>query len=553
MTAEQAFEEADVDGDGQLSFDEFKAWYADNQGTAGEVAQVTEQAESWMSLAEVRKLTSLQEYSVEDVFEVFAEQADEEGALSKQSFFECFAHIAEESGNEIDVDRFRIVVDRLFATFDTDGNGSVDFSELASGLSVLCGGSRDEKVEAAFALYDFNGDGFISLDEMTRYLTSVFKVLYETQPGTREQMGVEPEELAAVTAEQAFEEADANGDGQLSFDEFKAWYADNQAGGDDDEEEDQSSESESDDEDDDDDSESDDDDDDDDDSDSDDDDSWMSLQCVRRLTGLQDSTVDVVFEAFADCADDDGLIDASSFRGCFESFMRGSPHCCSVAFGPPQRQRAEQVVQRLFTLFDTDGVGSVDFRELACGTSVLCGGERDAKVAAAFALYDLNEDGFISREEMTLYLTSVFKVLYEIQPGTGQRIGVGVDELAETTTLQCFEDADVDSDGRLSYDEFQEWYSKGGPMPDDDDSEDDSEEVSEDDSKDDEDSDEDDSDDSDEDSETSDGSGEDGDGAAVTMASMRALTKLDCFEVDEVFEILAERAPEGVRACAACV
>ena len=58
-----------------------------------------------------------------------------------------------------------------------------------------CGGSRDEKAAAAFALYDYNGDGVISLEEMTRYLTSVFKVMYETQPGTAERVGVSAVEL----------------------------------------------------------------------------------------------------------------------------------------------------------------------------------------------------------------------------------------------------------------------------------------------------------------------------------------------------------------------
>ena len=112
----------------------------------------------------------------------------------------------------------------MFVTIDqvVEARGiAVDFSELASGLSVLCGGSRDQKAEAAFALYDYNGDGFISLEEMTRYLTSVFKVMYETQPGTAERMGVSAEELAAVTAEQAFVDADLNHDGRLSFDEFQ--------------------------------------------------------------------------------------------------------------------------------------------------------------------------------------------------------------------------------------------------------------------------------------------------------------------------------------------
>ena len=150
------------------------------------------------SLQEARRLTNLQSYSVEDVFEAFAEAADDEGLLSRQAFNSVFRKLIKAGGAIADADKPRIegVVDRLFETFDADGNGVVDFSELASGLSVLCGGSREDKVEAAFALYDLDGDGTISLDEMTTYLTSVFKVMYETQPGTAERMGVSAEELA---------------------------------------------------------------------------------------------------------------------------------------------------------------------------------------------------------------------------------------------------------------------------------------------------------------------------------------------------------------------
>ena len=80
---------------------------------------------------------------------------------------------------EEDYHKTNLLIHRLFHIFDIDSSGAVDFSELASGLSVLCGGSRDDKAEAAFALYDYNGDGFISLEEMTRYLASVFKVMFE--------------------------------------------------------------------------------------------------------------------------------------------------------------------------------------------------------------------------------------------------------------------------------------------------------------------------------------------------------------------------------------
>jgi hypothetical protein len=100
------------------------------------------------------------------------------------------------------------VLDQLFDAFDVNQDGVVDFPELTSGLSVLCDGSRDDKVRAAFDLYDFNRDGYITMDEITRYLTAVFRVLYKTSKSTRESLKVSPEELGAVTAQQCFAEAD---------------------------------------------------------------------------------------------------------------------------------------------------------------------------------------------------------------------------------------------------------------------------------------------------------------------------------------------------------
>ena len=45
----------------------------------------------------------------------------------------------------------------------TDAEGNVHFGDKPDG-------ARSERVAAAFALYDYNGDGFISLEEMERYV-----------------------------------------------------------------------------------------------------------------------------------------------------------------------------------------------------------------------------------------------------------------------------------------------------------------------------------------------------------------------------------------------
>jgi hypothetical protein len=47
----------------------------------------------------------------------------------------------------------------VFALLDLDGNGTLDRKELGSGLSILCGGPRLERLQYAFVLFDDDGDG----------------------------------------------------------------------------------------------------------------------------------------------------------------------------------------------------------------------------------------------------------------------------------------------------------------------------------------------------------------------------------------------------------
>lgn len=54
-----------------------------------------------------------------------------------------------------------------YELFDANGDGTVDVTELAAGITVLCGGTRDDKARAVFDLYDANKDGVLSVDELT--------------------------------------------------------------------------------------------------------------------------------------------------------------------------------------------------------------------------------------------------------------------------------------------------------------------------------------------------------------------------------------------------
>ena len=68
----------------------------------------------------------------------------------------------------------------------------------------VAGGSKNDRCEAAFQLYDLDNSGFITLDEFTQYLKSCFRVLYGTMPEIRDQLSFEIDDLAEATAKDAF-------------------------------------------------------------------------------------------------------------------------------------------------------------------------------------------------------------------------------------------------------------------------------------------------------------------------------------------------------------
>merc|ERR1740138_1828404 len=95
-----------------------------------------------------------------------------------------------------------------------------------------------------------------------------------------------------------------------------------------------------------------------------------------------------------------------------------------------------------------------------CGISVLCGGGKVKKVEAAFNLYDREQLGHITAEDMVHYLSAVFKVLFESMPGMQDKVGVSPAHLAQVTAAQAFKDAGIAEGGKMNYAQFQDWYMR---------------------------------------------------------------------------------------------
>ena len=192
-----------------------------------------------------------------------------------------------------------------------------------AGLSILCKGSRDTKVHSAFKLYDYDGDGFISLEEMENYLTNVFKILFHTTPEVRESMGVTAEELGQITAEQCFKECDVNKDNRLTFEEFKLWYSKPslmsarfmQAS------------------------------------------EQLSVEEIQEITSLGQHSVSDVLSQFKNVCGDDGTLSLEAFQQVLVMYASDDENV----------NRVEALASTLYNLFDTNGDGVVDYTEIASG------------------------------------------------------------------------------------------------------------------------------------------------------------------------------------------
>lgn len=176
------------------------------------------------NLKEIRVTCGLKNVPVSTGLQTFKSSAAE-GQLTREQFLASYQDLLTNHGIELPDEKTQNAV---FDLFDRDNNHVVDMMELICGISLLCSGSEDDKIHAVFDVFDENGDGFISMDEMFKFLTSVFKVVLTPDVmGLMNTMGVEvesAEDLASVTAIECFKTADLNHDGKLSVGEFKTWF-----------------------------------------------------------------------------------------------------------------------------------------------------------------------------------------------------------------------------------------------------------------------------------------------------------------------------------------
>eukprot|EP00028_Trichosphaerium_sp_Am-I-7-wt_P014918 CAMPEP_0168511602 /NCGR_PEP_ID=MMETSP0405-20121227/2236_1 /TAXON_ID=498012 /ORGANISM="Trichosphaerium sp, Strain Am-I-7 wt" /LENGTH=286 /DNA_ID=CAMNT_0008529817 /DNA_START=273 /DNA_END=1133 /DNA_ORIENTATION=+ len=90
-----------------------------------------------------------------------------DGGIDKETFEKCMGPLGETKN---------LVGERLFYFYDENKDGVIDFSEMACALSVLQRGTNVEKLRCVFSMLDINDSGYITYDELTALSKAFYQI-----------------------------------------------------------------------------------------------------------------------------------------------------------------------------------------------------------------------------------------------------------------------------------------------------------------------------------------------------------------------------------------
>ncbi|XP_019619948.1 PREDICTED: neurocalcin homolog [Branchiostoma belcheri] len=167
-----------------------------------------EKREMKKMLSKVGPTTHFARHEAEYWMKIFYQDVPD-GKLSEDEFVEYFGnfYINANEGSK------KTLARQIFKAFDRNDNGYVSLREYLLAMSTLLRGDTLEKLEWSFILFDLDGDGMVSREDMEGVL-----LLYNDLR-TNKEAGNTDEELAAIV-DREFRLIDRAGKGRLGKRQF---------------------------------------------------------------------------------------------------------------------------------------------------------------------------------------------------------------------------------------------------------------------------------------------------------------------------------------------
>ncbi|EDO26502.1 predicted protein, partial [Nematostella vectensis] len=138
---------------------------------------------------------------IEAIIEQFKTLATEDLGITREVFDQCLGPLGQQSN---------LVMEQMFKFYDSNGDNIIDLEEFIQALSILVKGSQEEKIPHAFKGYDTEKKGYITKENLRQMFKAYFNV-------TMSQDAIDE------MVEHVFAYADADKNGEISYEEFKVW------------------------------------------------------------------------------------------------------------------------------------------------------------------------------------------------------------------------------------------------------------------------------------------------------------------------------------------
>uniref|UniRef100_A0A8D9ALP1 Kv channel-interacting protein 1 n=1 Tax=Cacopsylla melanoneura TaxID=428564 RepID=A0A8D9ALP1_9HEMI len=159
------------------------------------------------SLQALSKATNFTEAEIKRIYRNFKAECPS-GVVREDTFKGIYSQFFPQGANVSQYAHY------VFKTMDHTQTGLLSFEDFVQGLSVLSRGSVEEKLRWTFTLYDINGDGRITRDEMTNIVTAIYELMGKFAETVLEDGSV------TNRVDSVFKKMDKNQDGVVTLDEF---------------------------------------------------------------------------------------------------------------------------------------------------------------------------------------------------------------------------------------------------------------------------------------------------------------------------------------------